>query len=308
MAPSLVDVNVHPTKKEVRFRRPGAVRDAVIAAIHQALQLPQTPLEDYETRAPGLSPVAELPQGETQLKIEDLAQLHTFQYPRMGGAEPAPAAPDGEPRDAEAGGTEDTAPAVKPDAPWSWCRILGQIGGLYVVMETEDGMVLLDPRAAHERVLFERLGKAAAAGSVDTQALLVPETIDLGAQRSARLRKVLSQLQDMGFGISEFGPHTFVVDAVPACVPSASASGVIEGILADLEESSDAGSRNRVQADAVLRAACRAAVQSRDRLSLEEIERLVVDLAGTDMPYTSPRGRPTVILTSHQELHKKFER
>lgn len=312
MDPGLVDVNVHPTKKDVRFRHPGAVRDTVIEAIQRALRLPMTATEDFDQPfSPPAPDAGEVPAGETQLRIDDLVQPHTFRYPRMGTSpegddEPA-AAPLPDAASPARGEQVEAAPATAT-GPWSWCRVLGQIGGLYVVMETGDGMVLMDPRAAHERVLYERLRQAVSDGRTATQALLVPETVDLGPQRAARLRKVLGALQEMGFGISEFGPHTFVVDAVPAGVSSASAAGIIEGLLAELEASGETRTRATPQQDAILKAACRAAVQSRDRLSLEEIEKLVVDLAGTEMPYTSPRGRPTVMLSSIQELHKKFGR
>ncbi len=327
--PSGVDVNVHPTKKEVRFRQPGAVRDAVIAAIRGALRLPGGPRDDAPGgpfMPPGLPDAA--PGGETQMRIEDLPPAHAFRYPRMAGAVTLPASGGTDPRDgagsageqAQPGGTgEPVVPArggevggAEPSAggaaPWSWCRVLGQIGGLYIVLETEDGMVLMDPRAAHERVLFERLMAQARRGDVQSQSLLLPETVPLSPADAARLRKHLDVLQEMGFGVSEFGGGTFLVDAAPVCLGGVSAGEFLREIPGAMDEAGGRGARGRWREEVVAEAACRAAVRSRDKLSLEAIERLVVDLAGTEMPYTSPRGRPTLVFTSLSELHRKFGR
>lgn len=317
-----VDVNVHPTKKEVRFRRPGEVRDAVIEALRAALRVgpPQGAVAapaDGATR-PSLPP-RPFAVATGALPINDLPPVRAFPYRRFrpqgdptAAAETTPgnqatrpaaqnkAAPSPAARDA---GAADTA-----CSPWSWCRVLGQIGELYVVLETGDGLVLMDPHAAHERVLFERYMREVTGREVRTQGLLMPRTVEMTPRDSARLRKHLDLLRQMGFGISEFGAHTFVVDAVPAALPAVPVASVFMATLACLEQAGARGAQGRWREEAVAQAACKAAVKARDALQLEEIERLVADLAETEMPYTCPHGRPTLILTTFKELNRRFGR
>jgi DNA mismatch repair protein MutL len=182
------------------------------------------------------------------------------------------------------------------------------VGGLYVVLETEDGLVLMDPHAAHERVLYERYMADFLGGAVQTQGLLMPETVELEARDAVRVREQADLFRRMGFGVSEFGGGTFVVDALPACLGEVSARSLFVEIAHALEEAGARGGKGRYREESIARAACRSAVKARDVLALSEIEQLVVALARTEMPYTCPHGRPTLIFTSFQELARKFGR
>ncbi|HAS84412.1 MAG TPA: DNA mismatch repair endonuclease MutL [Verrucomicrobia bacterium] len=333
MKPEWVDVNVHPTKKEIRFRHPGDVRDVAIAAIQASLAI--TPVcEDPPVSVERPMPSA-LPPTEAVLKIDDLPPSRTFAYPRRlppfdapaggfpvdevfasrsvdpiaaTGAPPAPPMPAPIPAaPMAASGKGSAAGDVTPRAPWAWCRVLGQIAGFYVVLETEGGMVLMDPRAAHERILFDRLMGAVLARKVESQTLLIPDTVELPARDAARVRQHVALFQHLGFGISEFGGNAFVVDAVPSCFDSVPVKTLISDMAGSLELAGTRGGQE-AREDALVQSACRAAVGCRQRLSLGEIEQLVVDLAQCEMPYTSPRGRPTLIFTSLKELHRKFGR
>lgn len=315
-----VDVNVHPTKREIRFRRPGDVRDLVMAAIRTALAI--APDAETETDIlPGQAgTIDHLPPVTTTLKIDDLPRTRAFKYPRQTIPGTVAAVPDGafagtaatSPPAVQSGNTDTASPPPAgadglASTPWAWCRVLGQIGGFYVALETEGGMVLMDPRAAHERVLYDRFMRAVIDAAVEAQTLLLPETVELPRRDAARVQRNLDLFQAMGFGISEFGGNSFVVDALPACFEGTP----IEALIVDMARSLDeAGSRGGQygKEEALAEAACRAAVQGRQHLTLAEIERLVVDLAACEMPYTSPRGRATLIFTSLKELHKKFGR
>lgn len=308
MDSSLVDVNVHPTKKEVRFRNPGDVRDAVIAAIRRALVAKDDPL----LRPAGQGKDRpEPPQAAvTQLLIDNLPPTRVFNYPRIpqapDGRIPPPAVPSATQKTS---GTE-SAPQGMPGgtAPWSWCRVLGQIGKLYVLMETEDGLVLVDPHAAHERVLFEKYLGAIHKGRVDVQTLLIPETVELKPKDAIVVRKNQDLLKKMGFGISEFGADTFVVDALPSCFAGAAPSSILAEAAHNIEDAGSRGGKERSREEAIAQAACKAAVKARDRLNLDEIEKLVVELGKAEMPYTCPHGRPTVVFMSFSEINRKFGR
>jgi DNA mismatch repair protein MutL len=186
--------------------------------------------------------------------------------------------------------------------------VVGQIGNLYVVLETEDGFVLMDPHAAHERVLFERFMSDVLNGDVHSQSLLMPQTAELGPGDAARVRKHLKLLKEMGFGLSEFGGDAFVVDALPPYFSDARADTLLVEVSSSLDRAGSRGGTERWREESIAQAACTSAVKARDRLTLEEIEQLVVDLARAEMPYTCPHGRPTLIFTSFKELGRKFGR
>ena len=308
MAPDLVDVNVHPTKKEVRFRHPSEVRDALITAIRAALEskLPATPADTSpEADGPAVPAAAEV-----SLAIEDLPPTRIFRYTRMAIEGSAPDAQAATPSTGPAPGrAADGDATVSADAaPWTWCRVVGQVGSLYVLLETEDGYVTMDPHAAHERVLFERYMRDLLQRKMPTQSLLMPETVELQPRDAVRLRKNMDLFKEMGFGISEFGADTFVVDALPAHFADTSAVSLLAEIALTLEQGGARGGTEEWRRESIARAACKSAVKARDKLTLEEIEQLVVDLAKTEMPYTCPHGRPTLIFTSFKDLNRKFGR
>ena len=331
--PALVDVNVHPTKREVRFYNPGAVRDAVTTAVRQALTpdgvsdfVPQPVRPDR----PPTSLDEVLRAGDTprdwRPPLKELAPVATgtpgsggFRFPYPSRPMPPLAAQTGgqgsgvrgqrsEVSDQKAEIKNQKSEINNASAPWTWCRILGQIGGLYVLMETEDGLAIMDPHAAHERVLYERFMAQVTQGRIESQGLLMPETVELPPRDALRVRRHLDLLKKMGFGIAEFGGDTFVVDALPLCFQGTISRILLTDMAAILETAGERRSADRLLEEQVAQAACKAAVKAHAVLTREEIESLVMQLAKTEMPYTCPHGRPTLIHTSFQELSKKFGR
>ncbi len=295
--PALVDVNVHPAKKEVRFRHPNAVRDAVIAAVQKALAL-EAP--EAARREPAFKFDAPRPAPRVEKQHElDIGRQRTEDR--------------GQKTEDQSGNTKPPSSVVSPpppsSSPWKWCRVLGQAGGLYAVLETEEGVVLMDPQAAHERVLFEKFMHDLTAGKPSRQGLLTPEAIELMPEDADALRRHLPVLDEMGFGISDFGQDTFIVDALPVHLQNGSPIVILSGIGQALEKSGAASRATReALRETVAQAACRTSVKAKDALSTAAIERLVEDLAKTEMPYTCPHGRPTLIFTSFTELNRKFGR
>ncbi len=320
--PGSVDVNVHPTKKEVRFRRPSEVRDTVIAALQQALKVEASiPMMGADLEAPGEAAKPHVAVPDLQLAINDLPPVRVFRYPRMPiqTTDGTPPPLMDQPFGTGGAGSDEAAAETGPEAerseadettsaPWAWCRVLGQVGTLYVVLEIEDGMVLMDPHAAHERVLYERFMRTFENGGIATQALLVPETVDLRPGDANLVRRHVDVLKRMGIGIADFGGDSFVIDALPAFLSSVRPDQLLAEVVRELEEGGAGRARGKLNEDALIQASCKAAVKSRDALTLDEIQQLVIDLAGTRMPYTCPHGRPTLIYMSYHELNKKFGR
>lgn len=302
--PALVDVNVHPAKKEVRFRHPNAVRDAVIASVQKALALEAPAAEQrapaFKFEAPRPAPVV-----EKQHELNIRGQVSGDRVQATGFREQEPE------QDQKKTLTADSRPLTtsSSSSPWKWCRVLGQAGGMYAVLETEEGIVLMDPQAAHERVLFEKFMHDLTAGKPSRQGLLTPEAIELMPADAEALRRHLPVLDEMGFGISAFGDDTFLVDALPVHLQNGSPIVILSGIARALERSGAAARATReALRETVAQAACRTSVRANDTLSVAAIERLVEDLAKTEMPYTCPHGRPTLIFTSFTELNRKFGR
>jgi DNA mismatch repair protein MutL len=185
---------------------------------------------------------------------------------------------------------------------------VGQVGGLYVLLETEDGLVIMDPHAAHERVLFEKIMRAVETGAVESQGLLTAETAELPPRDALFVRKHIEVMRKLGIGVSEFGGDAFVVDALPPEFKAVAIKDMLIDVARHLELLGERGSGTRWREEAIAQAACKAAVKARDRLNLAEIERLVVALASAEMPYTCPHGRPTLIHMSFKELARKFGR
>ncbi len=327
--PGLVDVNVHPKKQEVRFRHPSALRDTIAEAVRQALagrtEGDESAAGDATGDAAAMPPavpfdaIGHLPAENRQLPIPELEPTSPAAYSQLlqqRGDERSATPPLAD--SASESESEETDPTplrelpeggqpLPVEAPWRWCRVVGQVGGTYAVLEMEDGMVLMDPRAAHERVLYDRLMNAVGSGPPPSQALLLPETVALPHRDAARVSQNLAALHGLGFGISDFGGDSFMIDAVPSCLHSASIHDMVVEVAQRLDQAGKRGGENWLQ-ETVAQAACRAAVSTRQTLTTKELDALVQDLARCEMPYTSPFGRPTLILTSFNELSRKFGR
>ena len=302
LPPDLVDVNVHPAKKEVRFRRPTEVRDVIIEAIRLAITGP------------------DLPRGKREESPREASRPHVFRpaAPPMPAAA-GPAAPPVPPvpvpvavTQPQLDWTPPPVPAARAEAPvratpWTEYRLMGRVGGLYAVLETTDGLVLMDSRSAHERVIYERLLAALEKGSVPAQGLLPPVTVQVTPVQTAALRKHLDLIKDMGFGVAEFGADTFLVDALPVWVAGAAVGPLLSDIADGLMQGGKTAARDWAQ-PVIAAIAGRQAVGLQRELTDAELDALIRDLARTEMPYTSPRGKPTVILLSYRELNRKFGR
>lgn len=187
-------------------------------------------------------------------------------------------------------------------------RMLGVVGRLYVVFESDRGLVLMDQHAAHERVLYEQMLNRLEHGDAPSQRLLLPETVEASVRDAHFLREQLPTLTRLGVGLSEFGERTFLLDALPPFVKVADARRFVLDLVDELRVAGQEVGAMRLGEQTIAKTVCRHAVKANDPLAGPELESLVEELRACTMPYTCPHGRPTLIEMSYRELEKKFGR
>jgi DNA mismatch repair protein MutL len=188
-------------------------------------------------------------------------------------------------------------------------RLVGVIGKLYVVLESDRGLVLLDQHAAHERILFEQmLNRLEHNDQAPSQKLLLPETVELSARDAVFVRDQLPALTRLGVGLSEFGERTFLLDALPPFVRASDPRRFMVELVDQLKAAGQEVNSLRLGENIVAKTVCRHAVKANDPLMEPELKNLVEDLRHCAMPYTCPHGRPTLIEMNFRELEKKFGR
>ena len=204
-------------------------------------------------------------------------------------------------------------PAPGPSVPVPLLRVplrlVGVVGRLYVVLESDRGLVLLDQHAAHERILFEQmLSRLEANELAPSQKLLLPETVEVSARDASFIRDQLPALSRLGVGLSEFGERTFLLDALPPFVHAADPRRFVLELVDELKAAGQEVNTLRLGEHVVAKTVCRHAVKANDPLAGPELEALVEDLRHCAMPYTCPHGRPTLVEMNFRELEKKFGR
>ncbi|MGC8991056.1 MAG: DNA mismatch repair endonuclease MutL, partial [Verrucomicrobiia bacterium] len=187
-------------------------------------------------------------------------------------------------------------------------RMVGVIGRLYVLFESDRGLVLLDQHAAHERVLYEQMLNRLQQGQAPSQRLLLPATVELSPRDAQFVKEQLATLNRLGIGLSEFGENTFLLDALPPYVKAKEARQFVVEVIDELKATGQAVNALRLGEEMIARTVCRHAVKAHDPLDLSELEALVAELRRCTMPYTCPHGRPTLIEINYREIEKKFGR
>jgi DNA mismatch repair protein MutL len=299
--PASVDVNVHPAKREVRFRNPNAVREAVVNSIRRALEGGRSDWQE-KFRAPNVSQLSAPPMEQETRPIEmqpAFAQQPIEVLPRV--------APSGFEQRRELPDTSPAEEKMDKRAPQQF-QIIGVLNKLYVLMENANGLVLVDQHAAHERILFEELRRRMEEQGVPSQKLLLPQTFDLSPRDAEWVERNMSILQKMGIGIEGFGPNSFKIDSLPAFLKTSDPVSFMQRVVDDLKSASDSSSALRLGEEMIAKTVCRHAVKANDPLRYLEVEKLVQDLLACDLPYCCPHGRPTMIQISLAELEKKFGR
>ncbi len=274
MDPAALDVNVHPRKMEVRFRDEPRLFGAVAHGIREAL-LASPLIRSAPLPAPSGPPVG--------VEVRALLPEAWEAAARETAATYAP-------------GTYRRLPALHP---------IGQLLGTYILAEGEAGLYLIDQHAAHERVLYERLIAARRAGTVASQGLVVPLTVELAPAQMALLAGYTERLAEMGFQVEPFGARTAILRAAPAGLPGEGGTHLLLRALSGLEDAREGEDPSERIAIA---AACHSAIRAGDRLSPVAISTLLADLCAAEDPYTCFHGRPTIIALPREQIERWFLR
>ena len=284
IAPELVDVNVHPSKAEVRFREPDRIFSTVQRTIRRAL-LAFTP-------------------------VPQLDAVNLWGRGAASGGQPAPASAGAALPDV--GGLSPAAGGGpwQPDLPGQrlpLLRLIGQVASTYLVAEGPDGLYLIDQHAAHERVLFDQMMAQYAASAAASQALVTPLSVELTPEKSALLEEQLPTLASLGFDLEPFGPGTFRIRAVPAIFQKGDPREAVLAVVNAFEED-ETPLQSEVEARIAARVCKRMAVKGGQLLSDAEQRALLLDLESSPSPRTCPHGRPTMIHLSASLLERQFGR
>ena len=302
MAPDAVDVNVHPTKAEVRFRDQSLVHEVVRRALMDALGHSAVPQLQLRAEVAAFTPSAAtipgiLSGGAYPNRWMPRIESRAHRAPGEAGEPDAPAEPraPGEPSDLGVA-------AIRPMIP------LGQFRDTFIIAIDDEGVAIIDQHVAHERVLFERVMERLTAGRLESQRLLVPMVLDLAASAHQALVARTGELERLGFEIEGFGASTIRVTAVPALLEIEDCAKALQALADDL----DGLDRGAQVQDALQRiaatTACHAAVKANAPLTYEKMTHILDELRATAYSTVCPHGRPVMLRLTRREIEKNFDR
>jgi len=331
--PEDVDVNVHPTKEEVRFRDErmvgGIVHRVVSEALRKASLIPYTRLQEMpeapvspsggkgqDTGGIFGSPVSALREGFRKKTFSPAEQTNLGFYESWGKARiQSPQIPsqtvDRSPQVAREFPEEPAPSARDKTATDFWESIkeaepIGQIAGMYIVALCGDALLLVDQHAAHERILYERLSSRKTKPAV--QPLLVPISFEVDATQAPEMETLRKYLQEFGIEVEHFGGQSFVIHSLPADLSDVDAPALIRDLLDTLDLHPEARAEAQWREEMARRLACHSAIKAGQNLSREEMIQLLRDLKKTALAFTCPHGRPTMILLTRGQLDRQFKR
>ena len=293
-----VDVNVHPAKTEVRFRDPTAVRGLIVGGIRTALDEASqrsatreqvaapvlwTTSEDYQA-SQRVEQATEQPIASTGSAVAEARAL--FEHAPAGRAEPA---------------LQEV-----PKYPLGVAR--GQVAATYIVSEAEDGLVIVDQHAAHERLVLERMRAVREGGTIATQPLLMPEVVELDEPDCDRIEAAANDLAGLGLEIERFGPNAILVRSTPAALGKTDVRGLLTDLAAELAELGSAFSLQEKLDHVSATIACHGSVRAGRVLSVAEMNALLREMEATPRSGQCNHGRPTWVKLGHSEIEKLFGR
>ena len=296
-----VDVNVHPAKTEVRFRDPAGVRGLIVGGLRRAL-------DEESQRSAAREQVAAAVNWTSGISVPPLPERRLWDSPasaQLPEAVREQAAAFGDVIFAPQGRAEEAVQSV-PSYPLGVAR--GQVAATYIVAEAEDGLVIVDQHAAHERLVLERMRAAREDGAIARQAMLIPQVVELDEPGCDRLEGASDELAEMGLELERFGPTAMLVRAIPAALGKTDAAALLVDLAAEIAELGGPLTLRDKLDHVAATIACHGSVRAGRILSVAEMNALLREMEVTPRSGQCNHGRPTWVKLGHGEIEKLFGR
>lgn len=325
-----VDVNVHPAKTEVRFRRQAAVADAVREAVKNALssggyappreepseEIPIVVTERVVTATASATPaipmIPQLPQPPPQPRIDFIAEPSGDDIARdieaMIQRKPVQSESSALPVFPPFNSAEKIAKAPEPESLSNNIRPLGQLDESFIIATDDDGLLLIDQHVAHERILFDKYRALEAERQTESQQLLVPETFDLTPAQAAVFDDLVPELEIYGFELMRLSGRTVAIKATPADLPASEARNMLAELLDTVDAEKKGSARESLRDEIAASLACHAAIKVNMPLAPEKMRWLIDRLMQTSSPTTCPHGRPVILRLKTKDILRSFHR
>jgi DNA mismatch repair protein MutL len=317
IAPDKVDVNVHPTKHEVRFREQAMVHDFIAASLQQQLKPAAWVQPEPQELSADVSPLGSVPESRNTVEYQVQAPLiresvaPVYQSPVSPETELSVVEPSHRseiPQSASAIAVEAAEESAEQNRYFSGLRYLGQYHNSYLLCQDGDALLLIDQHAAHERIGFELLKKNFASGQIEQQSLLFPEMLELDFRSAQALKEQLGDLARLGFDVEPFGGKSFALKGVPQLLAEGDNGKLIVDIALELEQTGSSGGLADKLDDVLILIACHSVIRANQALDPREARALLEQLDGVDFKANCPHGRPVMQRLQLAEVERMFRR